>query len=640
MFDVLSNALSFITRISFIILISGLVFSSDVVYGQKKGFFHVDSLFPSNVSDTLNVKQFRFEDWVYSEDGRYLLNVLDGTHNYSPLYDQSQVRNDLGNIGSANHVMLYEWNRSFGFHLRTSRNAFWKGLNRRNILLSDKMFSNVQYSNGVNRENYLVANFTRGFGELLDLGFSFTRINSTGFYEAQQNTITNISIFGTFHSMDERYRAAVIVDYSNLKAEENGGLENDSVFENNLTTGRNFIAVNLPQSTNHWKGFDVGLEHRYFLMKQDSSSHMKGLRPAVSHSFSAERHSMVYRNVPDTVSKYYENIFSDTSATYDSTNLLGVTNTLRFELVKPDSVKDRIINRLAVGAEHAYHRVSYDSSYVDHIHNVSVVANVNGKLFGKIDWQANGNFMVFGFNIWDLKVDGQFDYAVGRSRFTAFLDYSLYRPDYISSTYVSNHFVWKNDWLQTQHLTTGLVYKQEKLRFRGTFSYHLIDNLVMYGVDRLPYQSASVNQLMVLRLEEHFRLRWFHLIVDGAVQWKMTGDDIRIPVALGRGMFYYQNDLFKKKLRLQVGVEASYSTSYFANAYNPALSEFHIQNDRQVGNYPYLDVFLNLRVKKLRAFVKFTHINAGWLGYNYYMVPNYPANDFAWKFGVNWAFLD
>lgn len=640
MFDVLSNALSFITRISFIILISGLVFSSDVVYGQKKGFFHVDSLFPSNVSDTLNVKQFRFEDWVYSEDGRYLLNALDGTHNYSPLYDQSQVRNDLGNIGSANHVMLYEWNRSFGFHLRMSRNAFWKGLNRRKILLSDKMFSNVQYSNGVNRENYLVANFTRGFGELLDLGFSFTRINSTGFYEAQQNTITDISIFGTFHSKDERYRAAVIIDYSNLKAEENGGLENDSVFENNLTTGRNFIAVNLPQSTNHWKGFDVGLEHRFFLMKQDSSSHMKGLRPAVSHSFSAERHSMVYRNVPDTVSKYYENIFSDTSATYDSTNLLGVTNTLRFELVKPDSVKDRIITRLAVGAEHAYHRVSYDSIYVDHIHNVSVVANVNGKLFGKIDWQANGNFMVFGFNIWDLKVDGQFDYAVGRSRFTAFLDYSLYRPDYISSTYVSNHFVWKNDWLQTQHLTTGLVYKQEKLRFRGTFSYHLIDNLVMYGVNRLPYQSASVNQLMVLRLEEHFRLRWFHLIVDGAVQWKMTGDDIRIPVALGRGMFYYQNDLFKKKLRLQVGVEASYSTSYFANAYNPALSEFHIQNDRQVGNYPYLDVFLNLRVKKLRAFVKFTHINAGWLGYNYYMVPNYPANDFAWKFGVNWAFLD
>jgi hypothetical protein len=131
-----------------------------------------------------------------------------------------------------------------------------------------------------------------------------------------------------------------------------------------------------------------------------------------------------------------------------------------------------------------------------------------------------------------------------------------------------------------------------------------------------------------------------HLVLDGAVQWKLTGDDIRVPIALGRGMLYYQNDLFKKRLRLQVGAQVSYSMGYYANAYNPALSDFHLQNDKQVGNYPFIDVFLNLRVKKLRMFVKFTHINAGWLGYNYYHVPHYPANDFAWHFGINWAFLD
>lgn len=614
--------------------------TSGAVIAQKNRVFHIDSLFPSNVSDTLNVREYVWEDWVYGGSGSFMLNALEGTHNYSPLYQLSEVRNDLGNIGSANHLVLYDWNRTFGFHLRRSRNAYWKQLGDRRLLISDDMFSNVQYSNGVNRENYLVANFTRGFGSLVNLGFSFTRINSTGFYDRQQNTITDMSVYGTFHSKDNRYKAAFIFDYSNLRSEENGGLESDSVFENNLTSGRSFISVNLPQSSNHWKGFDVGLEQRFFLMKEDSTSNVKRLRPAISHSFSADRHSMVYRNVPDTSSGFYENIYLDTSSTYDSTNLLGVTNTLRFELVKSDSVKYRIINRLAVGAQHAYHRVAYDSTYVDNIHNVSVLANVSGRLFDKIDWVANGNFMVYGFNIWDLKVDGEFDYRVGGSRFTAFVDYSLYRPDYISSIYQSNHFLWSNDWLQTQHLKTGLVYNQRKLRFRGTFTYHIIDNLVMYGTDRLPYQSAAVNQLMVLRLEEHFRMKWFHLIVDGALQWKMTGDDVRVPLALGRGMFYYQNDLFKKRLRLQIGAEVSYSMRYYANAYNPALSEFHIQNDKQVGNYPYLDVFLNLRVKKLRAFVKFTHINAGWLGYNYYLVPHYPANDFAWRFGINWAFLD
>lgn len=619
-----------------LLLLASEVFSQ----GTIKDKFHIDSLFPSNVSDTLNVKEFSYEDWVYGGEGKYVLNAVHGTHDYHPLYDDSQVRNDLGNIGSAEHLMLFGMDRSFGFHFRSSRSTFWKSLNQRKLLLSERMFSNVQYSNGQNRENYLIANFTRGFGELLDLGFTFTRINSVGFYDRQTNTITDMSVFSTFHSVDNRYRAALIFDYSNLKVEENGGIANDSVFENNLTTGREFVSVNLPLSSNHWKGFDVGLEQRFIFTKQDSTSNVKALRPAISHSFSAARHSMIYRNVPDTSSSFYENIYSDTSATYDSTNLLGVTNALRFELVKSDSVGDRIINRLAVGAQHAYHRISYDSAYVDHIHNVSVLANINGRLFDEIDWRANGNFMVFGYNIWDLKIDGEFDYEVGKSHFSAFVDYNLFRPDYISDNYVSNHFVWDNDWVQTQHLKTGLVYEQKRLRFKGSFSYHILDNLVVYGTDRLPYQSTDVNQVMVLRLQEHFRMRWFHFVLDGAVQWHMTGDDLRLPIAMGRGMFYYQNDLFKKKLRLQVGVETSYSMSYFANAYNPALSEFHLQNTKEIGNYPFIDVFLNIRVKKLRAFVQFTHINSGWLGYEYYHVPHYPVNDFAWHFGINWAFLD
>jgi hypothetical protein len=364
------------------------------------------------------------------------------------------------------------------------------------------------------------------------------------------------------------------------------------------------------------------------------------MRPAISHSFSAERHSFVYENVPDTASGFYENIFLDTTATYDSTNLLSIHNSLRFELVKSDSVGDKIVNRLVVGGNYAYHRVSYDSAFVDNINNVSVLADVDGKLFNKVGWNASGRLMLTGYNIWDFRVNGKFDYQIEHSRFEAFVDYDLFRPDYITHRYQSNHFVWLNDWRQTQHLKTGLLYEQERLRFKGWFTYHLIEGAVVYGEDRTPYQSGAVNQILVLRLQEHFKLRWFHIVLDGAVQWKMTGDDFRIPLALGRGLLYYQNDIFKKRLRLQVGVETSYATSYLANAYNPAVSDFHIQNTTEVGNYPFIDVFLNLRVKKLRAFVKFTHFNAGWLGYRYYHVPGYPVNDFAWKFGVNWAFLD
>ena len=628
-----------IRTVFFFILTVGLGLTSQCGFSQNRKF-HIDSLFPSNVSDTLNVREFKYEDWIYSPEGEYKLNALHGTQDNLPFYDASQVRNDLGNIGSANHQILYDSNRPFGFHFTSSRNAYWKHLAKRKLLVSDKMFSNVQYSNGVNRENYLRTNFTRGFGALLDLGFSFDRINSEGFYQRQRNTITDLSVYGAFRSKNSRYKASVMFTYMNLMAEENGGIVTDSVFEQNLTSGRSFINTNLTESSNHWKGFDFGLNHRLLLMNQDSAGSQKVFQPAISHSFLATSHSMAYRNVPDTASDYYENVFQDSSTTYDSTNVFTLSNTLRLELLKSDSVKSQALNRLAVGAQYDFHRVAYDSVFSEQIHNVSVLANVDGELFDKINWKASGNLMLYGYNIWDFKVDGQFDYSVGKSHFSAFVNYSLFRPDYITNRYTSNHFRWDNAWLQTQHLKTGLTYEQSKLRFRGSFTYHVLDNLVVFGTGRTPYQSASVNQLMVLRLQEHFRIKWFHIVLDGAIQLKLSGDDIRVPLALGRGVIYYQNDLFKKKLRIQVGVETSYSTAYYANGYNPALSAFHIQNDKQVGNYPFIDVFLNIRVKKLRAFFKVEHVNAGWLGYTYYHVPHYPVNDLAWKFGINWAFLD
>ncbi len=620
-------------------MLTVLLVSLSSYRGFAQSGSEADSLIGVSTIDTLNVKKVAFSSWVNGELGSYQSNVVTGTHAFHPLYEISSVRNDLGNIGSADHVMLFDHSQPFGFNFRSARKGYWKKLKDRSFLLSEKMFSNVHYVNGANRENYLVANLTRGFGQLLNMGLSFNRISSEGIYDRQRNVLTDINFYTTFRTRDDRYKVAAMFDYSDLEAEENGGLLNDSVFEENLSSGRNFVPVNLSLSSNRWKGTEVGLEQRLFLIKEDSTRKARNYRPAISHSFAVNKHAMIYKGVPDTTIAFYENIFFDSVATYDSTSLLGVTNAVRFELVKSDSFAQKLLNRLVVGAMHEYHRVAYDS-IVTKINNVGIIASADGQFLGKLNWNASGKFMVFGYNILDTKLDFGLGYEVGKSRFSGRVSYSRYRPDLITDNYTSNHFVWDNTWTQTQHLRTGISYQQTRLRFKGSLTYHLLDDVVVFGTDRLPFQSSTANQILVFRLWEHFKMRWFHLILDGALQTVLSGDDLRIPLALGRGMFYYQNDLFKKKLRLQIGVEVSYSTAYFANAYNPALSVFHLQNSKRVGNYPFIDVFLNLRIKKFRAFFKVEHLNAGWIGYTYYHVPHYPANDLAWKFGVNWAFLD
>jgi hypothetical protein len=53
-----------------------------------------------------------------------------------------------------------------------------------------------------------------------------------------------------------------------------------------------------------------------------------------------------------------------------------------------------------------------------------------------------------------------------------------------------------------------------------------------------------------------------------------------------------------------------------------------------------MDVFLNVKIQRATLFVKYSHFNAAFMERNYFMVPNYPMQDAAFKFGVNWRFFD
>jgi hypothetical protein len=595
--------------------------------------------------DSLRAYSVKFGDFTKPSEDLRLINNLDGIHRYHPHMGISPVRNDLGNLGSAEHVVLFDFDRPFGFRFTDSRRMNFKRLQDRRILHTDKAFTNVYYVNGQNQENQLRADFSRAFGNSLTAGFHFGRTNSQGYYANQQNKVTDVSLYAAFRNRDDRYRAHFIFDWLDVDAAENGGIANDTIFDLNLTTGRAFIPTNLSKASNRRAGFDIGLEHQYALPKMwvnDSTYYSKRFIPVVEHSFSIERYSNTYNDVP-VANGFYERLLRDSVITKDSTSLLGVTNVLRLRLFANDSsavTTSGILQNVFVGIGHRYDQVNYDSISRNAIHNVFLEFGAEGTLLRRLKWWANDRFMLIGRNILDNRIDGGLALTLGRAKISADVVYHAFRPDYMTENYMSNHFLISNNFGKTNHLSTGGSIVHGRLRTSVSARYHLLQNLVLFGTDRLPFQSADVNQLVVVSARQQVTLRWFHFDIDGAVQFKLSGDDIRVPMALGRGMVYYQNDLFKRKLRIQIGYEVSYASAYFANAYNPALSAFHLQDYRQVGNYPFMDFFLNIRIKTFQAFFKMEHWNAGLMGYRYYHIPHHPANDMGWKFGVRWAFLD
>jgi len=113
-----------------------------------------------------------------------------------------------------------------------------------------------------------------------------------------------------------------------------------------------------------------------------------------------------------------------------------------------------------------------------------------------------------------------------------------------------------------------------------------------------------------------------------------------VPEFVTRNSFYYSNYLFKgKPLYLQTGFTFKYFTSFYAEAYNPVLSEFVLQNTTEIGNYPIFDFFVNGQIRRTRLFFKVENVGASFTGRNYYSAPSYPYRDLTVRFGLVWNFF-
>jgi hypothetical protein len=122
---------------------------------------------------------------------------------------------------------------------------------------------------------------------------------------------------------------------------------------------------------------------------------------------------------------------------------------------------------------------------------------------------------------------------------------------------------------------------------------------------------------------------------------EVTQDDpvLNVPKFVTRNTVYFSHHFFKKALFTQSGVTFNYFTKYHANGYSPLLGEFFVQNTREIGNFPMLDVFINAQVRTCRIFFTAEHVNTLFTKPNYYSAPGYPYRDFMIRFGLVWNFF-
>jgi hypothetical protein len=144
-----------------------------------------------------------------------------------------------------------------------------------------------------------------------------------------------------------------------------------------------------------------------------------------------------------------------------------------------------------------------------------------------------------------------------------------------------------------------------------------------------------------LYARKDFRVGGFHFDHRALVQ--ISSDESVLPVPAFSAYLSYFFEFWVKRdvLRVQLGIDGRYNTSYHAPSYNPALSAFINQREVRVGNYPYLDAFLSAKWKRMRILLKYQHVNQGLFGNGeYFQVARYPLNPRMFKLGISWSFYD
>jgi len=219
-------------------------------------------------------------------------------------------------------------------------------------------------------------------------------------------------------------------------------------------------------------------------------------------------------------------------------------------------------------------------------------------------------------------------------------------PDYnhlINNSSYSN-YNWNNIFNNINTTRYIVNFKSDKL-FKLKFEFNKISNYTYFSKDVngfvVPTQESSNIGMFKMNISKKLSFKKF--AIDNAFQFQRVGDEslgvINIPEFILRNTFYYQNELFNKALFLQTGFTFNYFSNFYMNGYDPLLSEFYVQNNKLIGNFPRIDFFVNAKIQQTRIYLKAEHINSSLTGYDYYSAPNYPYRDFSVRFGLVWNFF-
>lgn len=562
----------------------------------------------------------------------------------------------FANTGQTYNTLIYHFdnNATRPGSMAQARHFNYMGVDDVKYFYLPTPVTDLFYRSAFEQGQLLDASFSMNTSKRINFSLGYKGLRSLGKYVNSLTSTGNFRAAASYRTKNNKYHIKAHWVAQDLLNEENGGLSNQALaqFTSNDPefAEREQLEVNLNGTQNILDGTRVYVNHYYKLFGTEDSLTNYGLK--VGHIFNSE--NKFYQLEQSASSSLFgeafedgssrdrtdqEEIFNELFVTYTDANLGALTfqvNALNYTYgyktviivdQDDDGVNETIPNRLkgislAAGAR-----------YENKIGNLDVAGEAQANIEGDFD-----GFNLAGSIGYDITKEAHIEAAIMSNSRPANYNHLLSQSNYIN-------YIWHNAPNYSNIITNTLSGRLSSKKWANIeASATTIDNYTYFalGVDSLVtsvQSSEAVNHLKITANRE-VTIGKFSLDATATVQ-QVSGAQgvLNVPEVVTRGSLYFTDRLFKKALLLQTGVTLNYFTSYNLNAYDPILAEFYVQNEQELGDFPLIDIFVNMKVRQTRIFVKAEHVNSSFTGNTFFSAPGYPYRDFNVRFGLVWNFF-
>ena len=531
-------------------------------------------------------------------------------------------------------------------------------------------YSTVAYKKGFVTDlaqNDISFSFTGNVSRRTNLGMTIDYLNSFGRFANQEGKTVFGSIFGSYNG--DHYSLQSSFTWNTLSNFENGGLSNPSDLQGVLQPEdmpvkmRGMSALRyISGYLNHYYSICVERERKVNYRERDEEGKWVK-KDSIKIEYVPVTTFRHIFEVNDATKRYVEksigqsilpNLYRDSTATNDSVACLTIKNTLAVTFEEEFNTWLKFGAMVYAMNENQRHILIDtllpapdlpDSIYLPEWSNNTYIGGALYKNRGKhIHYGFDGNVCLVGYKLGEFQVNGHMDagFRLGKDSMTiaAKAFFRNETPDYYLQHYRSNHYQWENTFQKTLrlHVSGEVTYPTQWVKPKLNVSFENITKHIYFDTDGLPKQMDGNIQVLAADLQLNITTPWINL--DNHVIYQhASSDKLPLPALTLYHNLYYHGCWFKA-LDAQIGVDMRFFTKYYAPILNPALGQFCVQNQEQVGNYPVMNVYANFYVRSLRLklFAQYQHFNASFMGKQYFEMPGYPMAPDMFRAGLAWHF--